>query len=61
MSLQMVGILKAIQNDFRSIILTGNENLWEYGQARKNVLNQAPSGAKCMENQANRKYRNTYF
>jgi len=40
------GDFESNTNDFRSIILTGNENLWEYGQP-ENVLNQAPSGANA--------------
>ncbi|WMN12138.1 PKD domain-containing protein [Marivirga salinae] len=37
------GDFESNENDFRSIILTGNENLWEYGQPG-NVLNQTTSG-----------------
>lgn len=37
------GNFESNQNDFRPIILTGNQNVWEYGQPG-NVLNSAPSG-----------------
>jgi PKD repeat protein len=37
------GDFESNQNDFRSIALTGNQNLWEYGQPG-NVLNQPTSG-----------------
>lgn len=40
------GDFESNENDFRSIILKGNENLWEYGQPG-NVLSQATSGANA--------------
>ncbi|WP_296620979.1 PKD domain-containing protein [Marivirga sp.] len=37
------GNFESNENDFNAIILTGNENVWEYGQPG-NVLNQPTSG-----------------